>query len=66
MKISLHCTCGDSWTGTVTPQKQADRFIALWNAAHVGLPGHSPCSARQAWRARDKPKQVIPPALSDN
>lgn len=52
MKLSLHCTCGDSATGTIKPDAKAQRFIDVtWKSVHSG-PGHEPCDAKTAAKAR--------------
>lgn len=53
MTIRLHCTCGSSAVGLVTPDARARRFMENWNREHFG-PGHAPCDAKAASRARAK------------
>lgn len=54
MKLSLYCTCGDSATGTIKPDANAQRFIDVtWKSVHSGS-GHEPCDAKTAAKARRK------------
>ena len=55
MKLALHCTCGASWMMSVPDNSfTAHAMQSAWDEEHAGLPGHSPCDAETAARARRK------------
>lgn len=55
MKLSLHCTCGSSSTGTIKPDSKAQTFIdSVWNKLHPTGPDHQPCDAKTAAKVRRK------------
>lgn len=51
-KVTLHCTCGASMTGSLGGP-MAEPIQRFWDQTHTG-PGHAPCDARKAARARKK------------
>lgn len=54
MRVALYCTCGASSVGTIRPDAKAEAFIErIWKKTHSG-PGHQPCDAKTATRARRK------------
>lgn len=54
MKLKLYCTCGDSATGTISPDAKAHSFVEnVWKKFHTG-DGHAPCDAKTAAKARRK------------
>lgn len=50
-KLSLHCLCGASLTGTVSPDAAADDLRAKWNEFHSDK-GCAPVGSRQAQQVR--------------
>ncbi len=52
MRLDLHCTCGGAWRGDVGVRGGA-YIYAEWQKVHSG-PGHAPCNAATARRARGK------------
>lgn len=53
MKLELHCTCGASWTMDVPQGSFIEHTMqSAWDEEHAGLPGHEPCDAQTAARAR--------------
>lgn len=55
MKLGLYCTCGGALYGEIVPDRKAKQIIAAWRQVHSG-PGHAPCDAAKAGRARTKPE----------
>lgn len=58
MKVSRYCICGASEHGDLPP-KMAKSFADLWAVQHAG-PGHAPCDARTASRARAETSMSLP------
>jgi hypothetical protein len=54
---TCHCTCGGSGRCT----GNADHWADIWESIHTG-PGHLPCDARTARRARDRQQRGPRPA----
>lgn len=50
-KLSLHCLCGASLTGRVSPDSAAEGLRADWAEFHSG-DGCAPVGSRQAQNAR--------------
>lgn len=53
MKVDRFCTCGNSMTGNVKPDKLASQYLASWGTLHTG-PGHQSCDAKTARAVRRK------------
>lgn len=55
MKLALYCICGAAWMPQVNRRNiyKQQAMEQAWSDAHTG-PGHSPCDAKTAARARTK------------
>src|SRR3972149_9592655 len=60
MKVSEHCLCGASATGSIRPDAAARKVINLFWQGHQGE-GHGPSTTSMAQESRRREEHFLPP-----
>ena len=60
MKVSEHCLCGASATGSIRPDAAARKVINLFWQGHQGE-GHGPSTTSMAQESRRREEYFLPP-----